>query len=302
MIISKQYIALFLMVWNAITFSQTNIPFQLAGKLIIVKATVDGQPGNFILDTGTPSLVLNIRYFEGDLTEKFFHGLNGQVGKLAVSYPSVRIDDQHWDKVYAEVIPMLALESAKGVPIHGLLGTELFRNYTLLIDFQHLELTLYFLDGKGENPAFTHTGLPTEIVPFRFKGGTPLVSLPIGKQVLKLAVDTGAEINLLADKYLDELAPFIGKRRQQRFCGFGQEAQDVTSTIISGLRIGTISIEEMTTAFGNLSHYNRHVSGPVADGIVGYEFLSQFRVGFNFKERELYLWEMGSGLMVSKSK
>ena len=62
------------MITTSIAASST-IPFQLAGKLIIVKATVDGQPGNFILDTGVSKLVLNDRYFEGEPTDKVFTAL-----------------------------------------------------------------------------------------------------------------------------------------------------------------------------------------------------------------------------------
>jgi hypothetical protein len=39
------------------------IPFTRAGNLIVVKAKVDTMEGNFILDTGSPHLVLNLTYF-----------------------------------------------------------------------------------------------------------------------------------------------------------------------------------------------------------------------------------------------
>src|SRR5688572_17931465 len=43
--------------------STSVIPFNRAGNLIVVQARVDTTVGNFILDTGAPSLVLNITYF-----------------------------------------------------------------------------------------------------------------------------------------------------------------------------------------------------------------------------------------------
>lgn len=53
----------------------------------------------------------------------------------------------------------------------------------------------------------------------------------------------------------------------------------------------------MLTVFVSLNQYNRFVHGPVADGILGYEFLNQFRVGFNFRKREMYVWEQSDGLL-----
>ncbi|MET0394431.1 MAG: hypothetical protein ABW019_14890, partial [Chitinophagaceae bacterium] len=39
------------------------IPFSRAGNLILIKAKADSTEGNFILDTGSPCLVLNLTYF-----------------------------------------------------------------------------------------------------------------------------------------------------------------------------------------------------------------------------------------------
>ena len=39
------------------------IPFDLVGNMIVVKAMVNGQKGNFIVDTGADILVLNSRLF-----------------------------------------------------------------------------------------------------------------------------------------------------------------------------------------------------------------------------------------------
>src|SRR5689334_18413774 len=39
------------------------LPFSRAGNLILIRAKADSTEGNFILDTGSPTLVLNITYF-----------------------------------------------------------------------------------------------------------------------------------------------------------------------------------------------------------------------------------------------
>ncbi len=300
----KLYIALFLMVSfnNILQGSYISVPFQLEGKLIIIQATVDGKLGNFILDTGISDLTLNSRYFEGSIAGGDFHGLNGQGGAFELSRPSVQIGKESWGKINARVVPMPGLERTKGILIHGLFGTDMFRKYTLLIDYEKLEIELYPLDRKGENSNFAQGPSPDEVLTFKYKGGTPLIGLHIGGTELKLTLDTGAEVNLFANKYLDQLKSFIAQRRQQRFYGFGNEAQSATFANLSGVRTTLQEVAEMNTAFVCLHHYNRHVIGPKTDGIMGYEFLQQFRVAFNFKKREVYLWEKETGLIVSASK
>ena len=144
---------------------------------------------------------------------------------------------------------------------------------------------------------------PSEILPFKFKESTPLIFVQVGDQNLKLAVDTGAEINLIADKLLGKLAVNLEDRKQQNFGGFGKQAQQVTIARTAGMQIGQLSMQAMRTAFVDLAHMNCFVEGLTADGIVGYEFLSQYRVAFNFKKREMYLWdgrESVEGIMASE--
>ncbi len=282
---------LFLLLCGTIVSGQTTVPFITAGKLIVVQATVNGRPGNFILDTGVADLVLNARYFTGEATDKVFHGINGQAGDLAVASANLQIGDRKWNAVYAEVIPLDMVERAKHMPIHGLLGTNLFHDYTLVIDFQQLRVQLYPLAKNREDECFAREGIPLQRLLFQYKGRTPLVRLPFGSLSLRLTLDTGAEINLLSGELLELLTPYVSVRRRQRFCGFGGQTQEATLVHFTGLQIGPLISQRMNTAFVNLHAYNRHVAGPKADGIAGIELMRQFRVGFNFKDREIYLWE-----------
>ena len=48
---------------------QTIIPFELAGRIIVVQAEVNGVAGNFLLDSGAPVIMLNRSYFnDGEIT------------------------------------------------------------------------------------------------------------------------------------------------------------------------------------------------------------------------------------------
>lgn len=272
------------------------IPFEMAGKMILVKASVDGVNGNFILDTGISNLVLNSSYFKGQSTTKIFYGVNGTAGSLNESYTTLQIGELIWKNVYAEVIEMQVVEDSKGFPIHGLIGTDVFRNYLLMIDFARMELELRPLDKSKESP-LTVDELPIETMSFIYKGGIPMVTLYAGNLALKLTIDTGAEINLFSNKLLPKLEEFVSQKQEGRFGGFGQEAKQTIIGKLSGLQTDSRTLTMMNTAFSDLTHYNIHSGGAEADGILGYEFLTQFRVAFNFKKREIYLWQNDQSLV-----
>lgn len=301
MINFKFFILSFVLIFisSRCAFTST-IPFRAIGKLIIVKATVGNQTGNFIVDTGIPNVILNSQFFKGKKSEKVLHGMNGNIQDLTICYASIQIGDYKLNNVYAEVIPLLKLEKSLGVPIHGFLGTSVFRKHLLFIDFQNQKLEMYPIDKNKENSQLISDEPPIEILPFKIKGGTPLVSFFIDDLEFKVTVDTGAEINLFENKHLNRLSPYFLQRRKVRIGGFGKSTLNSTMGKISGLKTNAIKLDEMNTAFTDLSHFNRNVAGPDADGIVGQEFLSQFRVAFDFKNREIYLWESKKELVADK--
>jgi len=266
------------------------IPFKFVGKLIVIQANINGVAGNYILDTGTPNLVLNTRYFDGTPTNKVFHGINSAGGRVEVSHLPVKIGTQTWDKVYAEIIPMSHIERAKGIPIHGLIGSKLFKNQELQIDFQNMKIVLLDLDRKGEKIDPDNHVKPYITIPFQWKGATPCIEARVGDEKIKLTVDTGAEINMLSERYLKKLDGNVRNIKEKYLGGFGKAPKKVSTASISNIQMNNHLCASMQTVFTSIAHLNQSVPGPVVDGIIGYEFLSQFRTAINFKKREIYLW------------
>lgn len=270
--------------------STTTIPFRFVGKLIVIEASVDGRVGNFILDTGTSNLVLNAKYFDGTPSQKVFQGVNGVPAQMETTQADIEIGTQNWSKIYAEILPLEHIEQTKGFPIHGLIGGKLFRQYELMINFNAGEITLRQLDKNGEALDALAIGQPMETLDFRWKGMTPCITAYIGDERLNLTIDTGAEINLMDKKYLEKLESYLAGRNEKYLGGFGKASQKVVTGKLSQIQIGTNHCEPMNTMFTSMTELNIHVPGPTVDGIIGYEFLSQFCVAINFKKQEIHLW------------
>jgi hypothetical protein len=119
-----------------------------------------------------------------------------------------------------------------------------------------------------------------------------LITAQVGAETLKFTIDTGAEMNVIEDRYRKKLAGYVQGREEGTFASFGEQPEHFVAAYMPAMQIGMFTVDKMKTAFLDLSHFNRHTDGSEVDGILGHEFLSQFRVALNFKKRELYLWEV----------
>ena len=109
-----------------ITAATTPIPFQLAGNMIVVEASLDGIYGNFIIDTGSPDVVLNSAYFKG-FPDAFNNtevtDIHGQVRTvLLYDIREFTIKDIRLPNARALVLDLKVLEALRGLPLLGIIG------------------------------------------------------------------------------------------------------------------------------------------------------------------------------------
>ena len=160
---------------------------------ILVEAQINGQQGRFILDTGSPDLVLNSCYFSGKKTDIIARGLHGQVTEIA----QVSVRQFDWMSIRKRYIQAIALNMANlekqtKVPILGLIGYEMLREYELLIDYVNQQIELIPVSKKSilGNRILTR-------LPFRMQGHLPIIEVKVGDYQLRLGLDSGAQFNLL---------------------------------------------------------------------------------------------------------
>ncbi len=291
----KARIYLFCALFSFLTTShlqalRISIPFKLAGKMIILPATVDGISGNFILDTGIPHAVLNAAYFDGQKVDRVYSSVLGATPKIKATHAKIELKGLCWKGVYAEVLPLEHLETIKGMPILGLLGGRMLRNYMLWIDYAQ---KLIWLEKDGEHwetsffPLHSRESLETQS--FRFKNGSPSIEVELGKASYLFSLDTGAETNVIHSKYQTAFAPFFNLERQKVLTSFTKKTDRITSTLIYDMKVKGMECQPMISTFLDLSDWNTSTKGPKVAGILGYEFLHQFRICIDFKSRILYL-------------
>ena len=271
------------------------IPFRLVGKLIVLTATVDGQPGNFILDTGVTHLTLNSHYFPGETTGKDMHGIFGTASQLQMRYSHFRCGELDLDEVYSQTLSLQHIERAKGIIIHGLIGTELLREYEVHIDLQSQVLS--FAPGDRQNSAsYRYLVPPIDTIEFRWKGNLPSLTAKAGHRRLNLLLDTGAEIGLLNDNQprrlsADYLVPQT--RGKTKVVSFSPTKEHLPVSLLSQLSLGRRGCPPLRVVLGSMRAFNDNLPGPFLDGLIGYEILHADCFAINFSEQAIYIWQSG---------
>jgi Aspartyl protease len=294
---SKLFIDLLLRATYNADSSSATIPFSRAGNLVLLQAKADTTEGNFVLDTGCPSLVLNITYFRdypvmaeseerNGITAATFVAEQTQVAEFALG-------GFRYYKMSADLANLGNIENTKGVKILGLLGVELFRQFEMIIDFDKNLIHLQLLNRKGtstfRHPAFTDTSNYT-IVPFEITDNRILLSTVLAGKKIKLILDSGAETNLLDSRLPEKIFDQVIFTGRTTLTGAGNKKVEVMKGNLRSLRIGKRDMESLPVLVTNLERTCFSYAGCV-DGILGFDFLSLNRIGFNFVTKKLYIWK-----------
>jgi hypothetical protein len=173
------------------------IPFTRIGNLILIQAKADTTTGFFVLDTGTPGLVLNLTYFRYYPASNPIEGggLTGSVAMAAkTTVDSLRLGPISYFHLEADLINLGHIENNKGVKIFGLLGMRLFEHFEMIMDYSAGVIYLHLI-GKKEAAAYHSNQLADttayNTIPIDIEEGKIIVYLYLKGKKLKFIIDSG---------------------------------------------------------------------------------------------------------------
>jgi len=256
-------------------------PFSFTRNLIFFNASVDGNPGNFILETGAPTLLLNNRGANAGTIQS-----SGQAAGGSVSFANQRIESfemggrtlgKHW----ALALDLRSMESRTGERIDGYVGHKFLRGGEVRIDFPGRKFQLL---RSSRFPR--HEGrAPRKVLRFEYVDHLPVITVKVGKRKLRFAVDTGAGANLIDEKYRD-LMHNTGEQMNIQ----GLDGNNANHDIVSLAGLPCQDDNEATRfVVMDLDHLQSAGQVPIA-GILGSVFLANHTVGIDYRRRKLYFW------------
>jgi len=270
------------------------IPFTRAGNLILIQAKADTSTGFFVFDTGASGLVLNLTYFRYYPTTNPVEsgGITGTTISARTTVDSFHLGPISYRRLDADLISLSHIENNKGVKIFGLMGLQLFERFEMIIDYNSSRIYLHLINRK-ETSYRNQQLLDTSayyIIPIDIEQDKIIVYLFLKGRKLKFIIDTAAETNVLDSRLPTKVFEQVEITRRVTLNGSGNHKVDALSGNLKGLRLGGRDLDDLPVLITNLQSmcdaYNN-----CFDGMLGFDFLSLHKIGFNFVTRKMYIWK-----------
>lgn len=274
---------------------KVSIPFDLINNMVIVHPEVNGTKLNLVLDTGSNSNV--IFGFQVQDSIAFTN-----ISKIKITGPGVlepfdayvsKNNEIKFKNLYfaeANIVLLLhdnyELTSNVNIPIHGILGTDFFKNNTVEINYVTKKVTMYQNEPRKLNKK------NFKQIDFRLKEGKPYVPIQLKienkfKQQLEMLLDTGLSDGLwLLNKpteleQITTIYDFLGVGLGGDI--FGKRAR------YSTIKINEFLIDKPIVSFPDSLAFSFKNLFADRDGSIGGELLKRFTLLFDYKHEKIYL-------------
>ncbi|HCO82683.1 MAG TPA: aspartate aminotransferase [Arenibacter sp.] len=274
------------------------VKFELVNNLIIIPIEVNGAQLSFILDSGVNKPILfNLSDKDSiqinNVSEIVIKGLGeGEpINALISSSNLFRIGEvvNTDQQLYVVMDKELNLSPRLGIPVHGIIGYDLFRDFIVELNYSSKYLKLHDPDLYRSKKSSKIRTIPLRIVQNKaFVQGHVFMnnksSIPVellidsgSSDALWLFEDMDKGLGIPEDNYVD----FLGQGLSGGIYG--------KRTKIDGISLGGFHLNDAKTAFPDLQYFNSITSFGSRNGSLGGEVLKRFTLVFNYSERTLSL-------------
>jgi predicted aspartyl protease len=269
-------------------------PFEVKKNLIFVEATVNGRKGKFIVDSGSPVLLLNKQYFD-DLTKgdnnKVLGGISGAGGQIVGTSYAVA-NEFLWQNMTLKDVRCLAidlahLEKSNKCEILGLIGYNILTHYQTTYDYQENVLTLHKADAENLPKP---TGKLLYQGDFEMAAHLAVVKATIGNQTLKFGIDCGASSALIGTSQYQTIKEYTKEKGTDDLRGADQKVKVVPVIKIKELKIGELTFKNMKAVVTDIENLNQGTDKKI-DGLLGYDFLKKYKTVINYKTKQISFYE-----------
>jgi len=272
----------------------TRIPFKLIDHLIVIEAELLNKKGNFIIDTGSETLILNkvhfpVQYGHNKKDEKTY-GINRYIDNpIEKKLDKFKIQHFTLNNKMCDVISLSHIEKSKKIHLLGIIGYSILKDYEVFIDLHLNQITLSKVDKYG-NKLDSNVYLEKIIdsVQFKLKKHTIVLSCLVQDQPVKFGLDTGAEFNQINKNAGKKVLKHFQPKKRVTLIGAGNGKVEVLVGHLHRVKLSKSQyFGPMNTVLTNLSKMNE-AFGTKLDGVLGYDFFKYKRTIINYQKEKLY--------------
>ncbi|MEE9362842.1 MAG: aspartyl protease family protein [Cellulophaga sp.] len=303
-----RYIVFLILCFPILSFSQTfnlkegkkyqKLNFQLVNNLIIIPVEVNGSMLSFILDSGVSTPILfNISDQDSiqinNVHEVTIRGLGEGDSMKALSsrgnfFKIENIESLNQD-LYVVMDKSLNFSPSLGVPIHGIIGYDLFRDFIIDVNYSKRVMKLYRPKTYVHKKSKRYRAVPLTILKKKaYVKGTVSMSKVENIQV-NLLVDTGSSDALWLFEN-EEKGIAIPDKNYEDFLGKGLSGNIYGKrTKVNNLSLGGFFLKDAKAAFPDKESYANLKSLINRNGSIGGEVLKRFNIVFDYAHNKITL-------------
>jgi hypothetical protein len=276
--------------------ASVELPTTFLGDKIIVRVMIGNRGVDLALDSGAAGIFIDsevVKTLGLRMSASYSDVTAGRYQTQQAIVPEMRVGDLTMRNVAISTIPFAfdyGPYTIQKTNVVGLLGYDFFRSVGLTIDYANRRVTAVPA-GSFQPPVMTPD---SDILPIRIGDHVPEISAAInGAPAEHILVDTGGGTSLMLFDYftarypeavLPRVATYLGNLEEGQFRGVGG-AFDSKPIRLMNVNIGKYKIPN-AVAFKVVSLRRFQFN---LDGLVGYEFLKHFTVGFDYAGGKMYL-------------
>ncbi|MDX1408597.1 MAG: retropepsin-like aspartic protease [Saprospiraceae bacterium] len=247
--------------------------FELANGFILIRATVNDQPGTYLLDSGAPGLVLNARHHTVQGEPVGLAGTGGDLQGMLVTPVHFQMDDLELTNIDALVIDLSYLERSTGQQVDGLIGLNVFAGRNIVIDYTNRQLLL--TSAIPESTANT----PSITLPIEMDGHIPILRIRSNGTTLRFGIDTGSRSNLICREALQYCDPYE-VLNDVALTGADQRTERTSRVRVHSLSAHDVALGPTEMIISDLSRTASLLNAPL-HGVLGHDFFDGCRVTIN---------------------
>jgi len=279
------------------------INFELINNLIIIPIEINGEELTFVLDSGVSKPILfNISDRDSlqinNVSEVTIRGLgDGEPMKALSSKGNVfklgKVKNYNQD-LYVVLDKEINFSTSLGIPVHGILGYELFRDFKVEINYNARNIKLHNPDLYRHDPHSKSQTLNLSIERRKaYVEGTVLMEgaedIPV-----KLLVDTGSSDALWLFRE-PEKGLEIPEKHYEDYLGRGLSGDIFGKrTKVSGIKIGDFELKDAKAAFPYRESFGFIKNLGDRNGSVGGEILKRFNIIFDYAKGQVTFKKNGN--------
>jgi hypothetical protein len=260
----------------------------------VVKAEIYNVEGNFIIDTGSETMILNEIHFPNkyEYQRKKIKStgiLNGIENSFEKHIKTFEIQNFKIENKQSDIINLSHIEKSKKIKLLGIIGYNILKDYEVFIDMHLNQITLTKVDKQGNKlNQKVYLEKITDSVSFNLRNHTIVVNGTINNQKLKFGIDSAAEFNQINKSVNKKALKYFIPKKRMRLTGISNRKIEVLAGKLHRVKLSNSNyFGPMYTVLTNLNKINE-AFGTDLDGILGYEFFAQKRTIINYQKEKLY--------------